>query len=125
LRISAIVTEADLAAYDALRNGQAHTLEAESIVGIGEALIKARIMRNRGTTLLTTTYVPAERAQAQAINDMTIFVVGLCGSFAAGGLLEAFGWERMNLVLLPWLALAALALAWLGLRQQARLQQQE
>jgi len=46
LRISAIVTEADLAAYDALRNGQAHTLEAESIVGIGEALIKARIMRN-------------------------------------------------------------------------------
>lgn len=78
-----------------------------------------------GTTLLTTTYVPAERAQAQAINDMTIFVVGLCGSFAAGGLLEAFGWERMNLVLLPWLALAALALAWLGLRQQARLQQQE
>lgn len=78
-----------------------------------------------GTTLLTTTYVPAERAQAQAINDMTIFVVGLCGSFAAGGLLEALGWERMNLVLLPWLALAALALAWLGLRQQARLQRQE
>ncbi len=77
-----------------------------------------------GTTLLTTTYVPAERAQAQAINDMTIFVVGLCGSFAAGGLLEALGWERMNLVLLPWLALAALALAWLGLRQQG-LQQQE
>ena len=68
LRISAIVTEADLAAYDALRNGQAHTLEAESIVGIGEALIKARIMRNRGTTLLTPTYVPAERAQAQAIS---------------------------------------------------------
>ncbi len=42
-----------------------------------------------GTTLLTTAYAPAERARAQAINDMTIFVVGLAGSFAAGGMLEA------------------------------------
>lgn len=37
--------EAELAEYDALRRGQGITLEAESIVGIGEALIKARIMR--------------------------------------------------------------------------------
>jgi HTH-type transcriptional regulator / antitoxin HigA len=38
--------EAELAEYDALRRGQVMTLEAESIVGIGEALIKARIVRN-------------------------------------------------------------------------------
>ena len=38
--------EAELAEYDALRQGRVATLEAESIVGIGEALIKARIMRN-------------------------------------------------------------------------------
>jgi len=38
--------EAELAEYDALRQGRVDTLEAESIVGIGEALIKARIMRN-------------------------------------------------------------------------------
>lgn len=38
--------EAELAEYDALRHGKVATLEAESIVGIGEALIKARIMRN-------------------------------------------------------------------------------
>ena len=38
--------EAELAEYDALRQGQVFTLEAESIVGIGEALIKARIVRN-------------------------------------------------------------------------------
>lgn len=38
--------EAELAEYDALRRGQVATLEAESIVGIGEALIKARIVRN-------------------------------------------------------------------------------
>lgn len=38
--------EAELAEYDDLRQGRVTALEAESIVGIGEALIKARIMRN-------------------------------------------------------------------------------
>lgn len=74
-----------------------------------------------GTTLLTSTYTPTEKARAQAINDMTIFAVGLACSFSAGGMLEALGWQRMNLVLLPWLILAALSLAWLGLKQQAQL----
>ncbi|WP_414552308.1 MFS transporter [Stenotrophomonas forensis] len=67
-----------------------------------------------GTALLTTTYTQAEHARAQAINDMTIFVVGLGCSFGAGGLLDALGWQRMNLVLVPWLLAAAAALAWLG-----------
>lgn len=69
-----------------------------------------------GTTLLTSTYAPNEGARAQAINDMTIFVIGLACSFSAGGLLQALGWMEMNLVLLPWLVLAGLSLAWLGLR---------
>jgi len=73
-----------------------------------------------GTALLTTTYAPVERARAQAINDMTIFVVGLACSLSAGRLLESLGWQTMNLVLLPWLLLAAAALAWLGARQQRR-----
>ncbi|HMO47339.1 MAG TPA: MFS transporter [Rubrivivax sp.] len=77
-----------------------------------------------GTTLLTGTYAPAERARAQAINDMTIFAIGLACSFSAGGLLQALGWQRMNLVLLPWLALAAASLAWLGLKRQPRPPQQ-
>lgn len=38
--------EDELAEYDALRAGQVDSLEAESIVGIGEALVKARIVRN-------------------------------------------------------------------------------
>ncbi|MCL4184052.1 MAG: MFS transporter, partial [Burkholderiaceae bacterium] len=78
-----------------------------------------------GTTLLTSTYAATEKARAQAINDMTIFAIGLACSFSAGGLLEALGWQRMNLVLLPWLVLAASSLAWLGFKQQARLRQQE
>ncbi len=38
--------EAEIAEYDALREGKITKLEAESIVGIGPALIKARIVRN-------------------------------------------------------------------------------
>ena len=37
--------EAELAEYDALSQGNVTTLEAESITGIGVALIKARIVR--------------------------------------------------------------------------------
>ena len=37
--------ESELAEYEALRQGQITSLEAESIVGIGEALIRARIVR--------------------------------------------------------------------------------
>ena len=72
-----------------------------------------------GTTLLTTTYTAEEKGKAQAVNDMTIFIVGLLCSFGAGGILQAFGWQRMNLALLPWLLAAAVALVWLGLRQRA------
>lgn len=67
-----------------------------------------------GTTLLTSTYTEAEKGQAQATNDMSIFVVGLVCAFGAGGLLQACGWQKMNLMLLPWLGAAALALVWLG-----------
>jgi MFS family permease len=69
-----------------------------------------------GTTLLTTTYTHAERGRAQATNDMTIFAVGLACSFGAGALLDLLGWQRLNLILLPWLAAAALVLIWQELR---------
>jgi len=71
-----------------------------------------------GTTLLTTTYTSAEKGCAQATNDMSIFAVGLACSFSAGALLQFFGWQTLNMLLLPWLGAAALALAWLGWRQR-------
>jgi MFS family permease len=71
-----------------------------------------------GTTLLTGTYGDAERGRAQGANDMTIFAVGLASSLAAGLLQEAFGWQIMNLLLLPWLVLAAAAIGWLGWRRR-------
>ena len=66
-----------------------------------------------GTTLLTETYSHAERARAQAANDLTIFSVGLICSLTAGVLLDRLGWQTLNAALLPWLGLAAAALLWL------------
>ncbi|WP_059414369.1 MFS transporter [Cupriavidus basilensis] len=71
-----------------------------------------------GTSLLTETYSVTEKSRAQATNDMTIFAVGLSCSFGAGGLLKLFGWQTMNLLLLPWLGAAALALFWLSAQRR-------
>lgn len=71
-----------------------------------------------GTTLLTTTYMSAEKGRAQATNDMTIFAVGLACSFSAGGLLQLLRGQTLNLILLPWLALAMAALVWLSRKRR-------
>jgi MFS family permease len=71
-----------------------------------------------GTTLLTGTYRPGERAVAQATNDLVIYAVGLVASLSAGALLELVGWQRMNLLLIPWLLLALFAVLWQRRRQR-------
>jgi MFS family permease len=67
-----------------------------------------------GTNLLTRAYTDAERGKAQAANDLTIFAVGLAASLSAGVLQQSIGWQTLNLVLLPWLSLAGVAIAWLA-----------
>jgi len=69
-----------------------------------------------GTNLLTRAYSTAEKGKAQATNDFTIFVVGLFASLSAGVLQNTIGWQNLNLALLPWLAMAGLAILWLGRR---------
>lgn len=73
-----------------------------------------------GTALVTTTFSASEKGIAQAVNDMTIFVVGLVCSLSAGALLERLGWEKLNELLLPWLAVTAAALLILGGRRRKR-----
>jgi len=71
-----------------------------------------------GTTLLTRTYTAKESARAQATNDMTIFAVGLACSLGAGALLDTLGWQRLNLLLIPWLFAAGTALLWFAVRER-------
>ena len=99
------------------------TLTGTGIGSFASALILLGVGWNflyiGGTTLLTSTYTAAEKGRAQATNDMTIFAVGLVCSFSAGGLLQALGWQKLNLVLLPWLGLAALAFTWLSAKHRS------
>ena len=69
-----------------------------------------------GTALLTQTYKPAEKATVQAANDFLVFgSVALC-ALSSGVLHERYGWEALNLVLLPFIGVTLLALLWLQLR---------
>jgi MFS family permease len=65
-----------------------------------------------GTTLLTETYRPEERAKAQGTNDQCIFLMMLVSSFASGLTVTSAGWERLNLFALPLIAAVACALLW-------------
>ncbi len=53
--------EAEMAEYEALRQGRVVTLEAESLVDIGRVLIKARIVRNLTQKELAMRLVLAEQ----------------------------------------------------------------
>lgn len=50
--------------------------------------------------------------------DLAIFVIGLLCSLGAGALLQGFGWQTLNLLLLPWLCAAALALIGLAVTRR-------
>jgi MFS family permease len=94
------------------------SLTGTTLGSFGSALVLLGVGWNflfiGGTTLLTSTYRPAEKARAQATNDLTVYIVGLTASLCAGPLLQTLGWQTMNLVLIPWLLAALAALFWFG-----------
>ena len=51
-----------------------------------------------GSTLLTETYRPSEKAKAQGTNEITVFGVQALSSFAAGVLVNTAGWNTINYV---------------------------
>jgi len=72
------------------------------------------------TTLLTTTYRPAERGKAQAFNDFMVFGTTATASLMASVVLELKGWAFLNYLAF---ALVCVALAVIGvyrLRHPAR-----
>lgn len=71
-----------------------------------------------GTTLLTETYRPEERAKAQGSNDFLVYVMMTISSVLSGLAITTAGWERVNLSALPMLAVVLVALGWLALRNR-------
>ena len=69
-----------------------------------------------GTTLLTETYRPEERAKAQGANDQLIFITMAISSFSSGMTVTAAGWTRVNLFAVPLVLLMGGALLWFVLR---------
>jgi predicted MFS family arabinose efflux permease len=68
------------------------------------------------TALLTTTYLPAEKARVQGVNDLAVFLTMITSSAASGALLSTTGWTDLNLYSLPAIVLATAAVLWLHLR---------
>jgi predicted MFS family arabinose efflux permease len=72
------------------------------------------------TTLLTTTYRPAERGKAQAFNDFIVFGTTTTGSLMASVVLELKGWAMLNYFALALVLVAFVVVGLFRLRHPTR-----
>lgn len=72
-----------------------------------------------GTTLLTETYHPEERAKVQGTNDFIVLGVQGVTSLSSGVLITSTGWAQLNTYALPIVAMTALATALYWLRRKS------
>lgn len=73
------------------------------------------------TSLLATAHTAAERPKVQGLNDFLVFGLVAVASFSSGALLNAYGWNAVQLAVLPALGLAAVVFAWLTLLRATRI----
>lgn len=66
-----------------------------------------------GTTLLTRTYTPAERAKVQASHDFLVYSTTALAAGLSGVLQASAGWQVINYASLPMMAIVMLAAFWL------------
>jgi MFS family permease len=73
-----------------------------------------------GSTLVTETYAPAEKAAAQGLNDFLVFSSSAAAAFLSGALQHRFGWEAVNFGVLPVIAISIAASLWLAAIRRGR-----
>jgi len=71
-----------------------------------------------GSTLLTSTYKPAERAKVQASHDFMVYASTAAAAAGSGLLNETVGWKIVNLAALPLMCAVMAAALWLATRQR-------
>ena len=71
------------------------------------------------TTMLTRTYRPPERIQAQTLNDFLVFGAQATASLMAGLALATIGWRQLNLATLPLIGAVLVALLATGRQRRA------
>jgi MFS family permease len=96
-------------------NTIAHFTFALVLLGVGW-----NFMYTGGTTLLTESNEPTEKAKVQGFNDFVVFATMGISSLSSGALVSSAGWERMNVGAIPVLVVIAAATGWLAwLRRHA------
>jgi MFS family permease len=70
------------------------------------------------TTLLTETYRASEKAKAQGVNDLAIFVTMAVSSLSSGMILQRDGWQTLNHAAIPFVLLIGAGVAWLALQRK-------
>jgi MFS family permease len=68
------------------------------------------------TAMVTDCHSPEERGKAQGANDFMVFGVVAGASFFSGNLLHASGWEAVNWLIFPAVALILVPLLWRAAR---------
>lgn len=66
------------------------------------------------TAMLTDCYLPVEKNKVQGVNDFLVFGLNAIASFSSGLLLNLIGWNAVNLIVFPFVALCLAALVWLA-----------
>jgi MFS family permease len=113
--LAGVLVMAGGAAFALSGNTFTHFLVALMLIGAGW-----NFMYTGGTTLLTQSYSPAEKSRTQGANDFIMFSVMGLSSFSSGALVSAAGWEVMNWVALPILALVGAVVLWYARRGRRR-----
>ncbi len=72
------------------------------------------------TAMVTQCHRPHERATVQSFNDFLVFGSMAVASFSSGSLLTHFGWDMVNLSIIPVVAIAGGLLLLLAVRQPIR-----
>ena len=66
-----------------------------------------------GTTLLTETYTPEEKAKVQGLNDFFIWGTISVGAVTSGAVQHAVGWDAVNFVMAPLVVIVFMTTLWL------------
>ena len=91
-----------------------HFLTALFLLGVGW-----NFMFISATQMVSQTYLPTERAKAQATNEFLVFSMVTLSALSAGWLEATLGWQTLNLITLPVLIVSALWLAIFKIKQKA------
>ena len=65
-----------------------------------------------GTTLLTETYLPEEKAKVQGLNDFFIWGTISIGAVTSGAVQYSIGWDAVNLFMVPLIGVVLLTTIW-------------